>query len=269
MHGLAARSRANARGITIVEILIVVACFALLAGILLPILSHIREVGYRTKCASQMLQFASAFQTYSQDWSDYLPCPGGLRGDDAYWHQSGQGGLMRYVKQSGHKSIWCCPKMPEWKSEYPARSYCMNSYLREPADIEYYTCTSIRKGIRITNIPRMNQTILIFEGLPLRIGFEKDPDPDYVYIYRCCNWTGVKGYSALQWPKYSIDPGRPWHGRVSNYIYCDGHLVVRRPGTKTVGLLSTHKEMYDWYVDKGGFETVKWPKYKLAGAPYQ
>lgn len=160
--------------------------------------------------------------------------------------------------------MWCCPLMPEWKSKYAPRSYTMNSYLREPADKEYSTCTSILKGIRVSDIGQSSKTILIFEGLPLTYAWENDPY--YVYIYRCCNWTGVKGYYSKV--LHTIDPGSPWHGKYSNYLYCDGHLQARRPGRKTTGDLSTYKEMRQWYVDKAQFERLwaaKWSKL----APYE
>lgn len=230
----------------------ILACIAILLGILLPILGYIRQLGYRTKCAANMQQLARAFQTYSQDWDDYWPCPGGLKGNYSYWSQTGPGGLNGYVKQQGNRSIWCCPLMPDWKSSiYGARTYTMNSYLREPADVEYPTCTRILKGIRTSNVPRSNETILLFEGLPLTYGWESVGY--YVYIYRCCNWTGVKGYDPQLTSPYVIDAGRPWHGRYNNYIYADGHVRTRPPGLKFSGTLSTHKEMYDWYVDKGKF----------------
>jgi len=255
-------------GWTIVEILVVVAVTAILAGILFPMFARVRLMGYQTKCAGNLRQLGLAFNTYSQDWSDYWPCPGGLVGDRAYWHQSGKGGLMGYVKQRGFKTIWCCPLTPEWKSYYPPRSYTMNSYLREPADREYPNCTSVLKGIRSSNIARMSNTILVFEGLPLRVGWENDPD--YIYIYRCCNWTGAKGYSVLIYPRYTFDPGKPWHGQYNNYLYCDGHLHARPPGRYVgVNRLSTHKEMYEWYVDKGRFESQLWPLWHKQGAPYE
>lgn len=267
MGRLGIHAVAQRRGITVVEILVIIACIALLASILFPLFVRMREAGYQTRCASNMQQLARAFQTYAQDWSDYWPCPGGRAGDYAYWHQSGKGGLAGYVKQTGYHSVWCCPLMPEWKSYYPPRSYCMNSYLREPHDIEYPSCTSVMKGIRTSSIPKMGATILIFEGLPLKVGWESNAE--YIYIYRCCNWSGVKGYSALVYPTHTIDPGNPWHRRVSNYVYADGHIAARRPGARSVAKLSTHKEMYDWYVDKNAFESVTWPKFKLMGAPFE
>lgn len=264
------RSRVRARrGFSIVEILVAVAALAILAAILFPMFARMREAGYQTKCASNLMQLAAAFQTYSQDWDDCWPAPGGLAGDWTYWSQSGRGGLQGYIKQKGYKTIWCCPKMPEWKSYYEPRSYSMNSYLRDPGDVEYDPagggCTRIIAGIRTTNITKMSETILVFEGLPLTVGWENDGY--YIYIYRCCNWTGVKGYYPKL--KYTIDPANPWHGKFNNYLYADGHLQARTPGRKTVGDLSTYKEMYQWYVDKALFVNKKWPAYKRAGAPLE
>lgn len=260
-------------GWTIIDILVVVAVIAILAGILFPIFARARLMGYQTKCASNLQQLGAAFNTYSQDWVDYWPCPGGLTGDRSYWHQSGKGGLTGYIKQRGFKTIWCCPLTPEWKSYYPPRSYTMNSYLREPADIEYdYNfdgagCTRILKGIRTSNIQRMGQTILVFEGIPLKMGWETMRY--YVYIYRCCNWTGVKGCSTQIYPQYEIDPGNPWHSRYNNYLYADGHLQARQPGICVTGtLFSTHKEMYEWYIDKTKFER-RWANGQYGKAPYE
>lgn len=255
------------------EILVILACICILLAILCPILSRVRQTGYQTKCAANMEQLGKAFQTYAQDWSDYWPCPGGLRGDYAYWTQTGPGGLNGYVKQRGFRSVWCCPLMPHWIGRYDPRSYSMNSYLREPADVEYPGCTCILKGIRSANIPRMNQTILLFEGLPLLVDYPEVSSVTVqtytcVYIYRCCNWSGVKGYAAGI--THTIDSGKPWHSMRSNYVMADGHLVNRTPGRKHAGLLSTHKEMFDWYVDKGKFENETWPYFRdKCHAPYE
>ena len=261
----------GARGISLSELLVLMACVAVLVAILLPIFSRIRSSGYQTTCAQNLQRLGSAFLLYSQDHYDYWPCPGGLRGDWTYWSQSGNGGIQSYVNQRGHKSVFCCPLMPEWKGLYNPRSYSMNSYLREPADIEYHpnrTCISIIKGIRITNIGQMSATILLFEGLPLKID-DPNSNIDYAYIYRCCNWTGVRGYSSTMYRQHTINPGQPWHGRHNNYLYTDGHLQARPPGRYTVGVLSTYKEMYEWYVDKARFEAKTWPVYQRSGAAYE
>ena len=268
LNGRVASGKRYASGWSLVEILVVVAGVAILAGILFPIFSRARRLAYQTKCAANLQQLGNAFHTYSQDWDDRWPAPGGVAGNWSYWSQSGNGGIQGYVKQRGYNSVFCCPLMPEWKSRYDPRSYTMNSYLREPADKEYPGCTSVFKGIRTSNIQRMSETILLFEGLPLTYGWESIGY--YVYIYRCCNWTGVKGYDPQSVSnQYISDPGRPWHGRFNNYLYTDGHLRARTPGRKTRGVLSTHKEMYEWYVDKARFETDLWPGWAGQGVPYE
>jgi prepilin-type processing-associated H-X9-DG protein len=156
--------------------------------------------------------------------------------------------------------------MPDWKSFlYAPRTYTMNSYLREPADKEYPTCTSVLKGIRVQDITQSRNTVLLFEGIPLTVGWENDPY--YVYIYRCCNWTRVKGYYSKV--AYTIDPGNPWHGRFSNYVYCDGHLKARPPGKYYAPELSTHKEMCEWYVDKAYFERLWETNHWYRNAPLE
>jgi len=242
---------------TYIDLLIIFAVLAILAGILFPVLWRVRQLASQSQCASNLQQFSAAFTVYAQDWNSFWPCPGGKVGDWTYWAQSGNGGLQSYVRQRGNKSVWCCPLMPEWRSKYPVRSYSMNSYLRQPCDVEYIrgspaSCTNIIKGIDSNRIPQPNRTILLFEGVPLTVGWENNED--YVYIYRCCNWTGVRGYYDKL--AYTIDPGRPWHGRRNNYLYSDGHLVSRPPGKYYPPGLSTYKEMYEWYVDKAHYEVV-------------
>ena len=150
--------------------------------------------------------------------------------------------------------MWCCPKLTEWHGQFPPRSYTMNSYLREAPngqfDIEYYDCVKFLSGIRVNRILQPQRTILLYEGIPRTREFEDKAytEDQIAYIYRCANWTWARGY----YDKYThtIDSGRPWHVKVNNYLYADGHIVARPPGKKTSGKLSTYREMYEWYVNK-------------------
>jgi prepilin-type processing-associated H-X9-DG protein len=251
-RGALFRSRA---GISIIELLVIIAVIAVLAGMLFPIFGTAKRTSHRAQCASNLKQFAIAFNLYANDWNGYWPCPGGLAGDWTYWSQSGKGGLNPYVRQQGNQSIWCCPSMPKWPSRYPPRSYTMNSYLRQDplgrTDIEYPSCINYISGVKISKIDEPRKTILLFEGLPLTYGWENVGY--YIYIYRCCNWTGVRGFSPLG-VACTVDADKPWHGPLNNYLYCDGHIVARKPGRGTTTVLSTYSEMYQWYVSKATFE---------------
>lgn len=243
---------AGNRGLTIVEVLLVAAVVAILAAIILPLLARGREMTLRTRCAANLGQLGAAFYLYSQDWNGWWPCPGGLPYDWGYWSQTGRGGLEDYVRQRGVRSVWCCPRLTEWRSKYPARTYSMNSYLRTPCDREYPDCVRYVRGIHSEKLQEPRRTILVYEGVHLTTGWENTPL--YHYIYRCANWIWVRGYADKV--AYTTEPGRPAHGRCNNYLYCDGHIVARPPGEHTTAQLSTYREMYEWYVDKAQFESV-------------
>lgn len=266
-RGVVTVGRRSRAGLTITELLLVISVLAILAAIILPALLRTRDTSYRAQCAGNLRQFAAAFLLYSQDWNGCWPCPGGLAGDWGYWAQTGDGGLQSYVRQRGMKSIWCCPLTREWNSRFPARTYSMNSYLRTPADVEYPSCVNVLRGVETRRITEPRRTILLYEGLQLTTGWETSPLHNY--IYRCANWAWVRGYTGKV--SCSIDPGRPWHGRLNNYLYCDGHVLARPPGRSAGGVsatgrvipetLSTYGEMREWYVDKARYEEVfteKW-----------
>ena len=239
-------------GITIVELMLVAVVLSILAAIIMPLFLRAKASSYRTQCAGNLRQLGIAFANYAGDWNGNWPSPGGRAGDWNYWAQSGSGGLESYVRQRGVNSVWCCPMQTQWHSRYPARTYSMNSYLREPPDIHYPTCVPILRGINIGSILEPHRTILLYEGLMLTTGWENTTL--YEYIYRCANWQFVRGYSqSYKHFAKTVLSEKPWHISVNNYLYCDGHIVARKPGYCTVGELSTYREMYQWYVSKKKF----------------
>ena len=67
-------------GVTLVELLIVVAIIALLAALLFPVFAKIRERGRQTVCLSNLRQLGLATALYAQDSDDRYPY-GGDPGD--------------------------------------------------------------------------------------------------------------------------------------------------------------------------------------------
>ncbi|MCZ6542265.1 MAG: type II secretion system protein [Planctomycetota bacterium] len=60
-------------GMTMVEILVVIAVLAVLMGLLLPTLSRVREHSGETTCASNLRQLEAATLAYRAAWKDHLP----------------------------------------------------------------------------------------------------------------------------------------------------------------------------------------------------
>jgi prepilin-type N-terminal cleavage/methylation domain-containing protein/prepilin-type processing-associated H-X9-DG protein len=67
------QSPAPRRGFTLVELLVVIAVIAVLAGMLMPAMGLMRESSLATRCTSQLRQVGAAYQAYANDARGRLP----------------------------------------------------------------------------------------------------------------------------------------------------------------------------------------------------
>ena len=66
-------SKKKKRGFTLIELLVVVAIIAILAGMLLPVLSKAREKARRSNCMANLKQIGGSLLTYAIDFDGFFP----------------------------------------------------------------------------------------------------------------------------------------------------------------------------------------------------
>ncbi len=204
-------------GFTLIELLVVIAIIAILAAILFPVFSKVRENARRTVCLSNEKQLGLGILQYVQDADEQYPQ---LRGDDKgastyggngsetdwWWSQA----IYPYVKS---ENVYICPSNPDTGPTGPNKatfapyiheSYVMNSRVPQPHG--WWG----GGGSSLASVQEPSQKILVSE---ITAAFE--PGPDYM------------------WPEISLDLmktfGFAGHNGMENFLFCDGHAKAMRP----------------------------------------
>lgn len=97
------------RAFTLVEILIVLAIIAILAAILLPVFSQVRERARQTTCASNLKQPGIATLMYAQDHDEILPRWGSFTSGDYIVDLLNPYLGRSRSTQSTLSAVWTCP----------------------------------------------------------------------------------------------------------------------------------------------------------------
>jgi prepilin-type N-terminal cleavage/methylation domain-containing protein len=108
----------SVQGFTLIELLIVIAIIAILAALLLPVLSKSKDAAARTQCLNNLRQISCALILYAQDCGDELPavedheCLGGQLGTSTRWGANTVGPTDRplNVYTGNALQVFHCPR---------------------------------------------------------------------------------------------------------------------------------------------------------------
>ncbi|MCE5200090.1 MAG: prepilin-type N-terminal cleavage/methylation domain-containing protein [Armatimonadota bacterium] len=217
------------RGFTLIELLVVIAIIAILAAILFPVFTSVKEKGRQTACLSNMMQLAKGFRMYLDDKNNTYPGTSPLNDAnvpyDKYmvYVQSGwlycyiqgstrdikieKGGLFPYVK---NKAVYICPSdVNAKKASGLGFSYSMNGYFRWLPESKV---RNTAKTVLLVDEGKGSYSKYYRQIVPVNDGnFAADPDPnkgDRASEAHCgggnfgwadghCTWTNVKTFTKL------------------------------------------------------------------------
>jgi prepilin-type N-terminal cleavage/methylation domain-containing protein/prepilin-type processing-associated H-X9-DG protein len=213
--------RKRCQGFTLIEMLVVIAIIAVLAAILFPVFSRVRENGRRVVCAANLQQIGTAITMYEQDYGGFLPTwclapysassPNPAASPAGTWDVS----ISSYLRST---QVLSCPSNPYGRdptTQKPFRAYAMAQYTQVVIGTG---ATAVVMGCYKDQIPAPVQTVLLFEKGQQLPGI----------------WADALGQNVFQSHnddfKANVKDGQPFHFQGKNILYVDGHVKFATTG---------------------------------------
>jgi prepilin-type N-terminal cleavage/methylation domain-containing protein/prepilin-type processing-associated H-X9-DG protein len=222
------------RAFTLVELLVVVAIIAILAGLLLPTLAKAKQSGQTTRCLQNVRQIGLAVALYLDDYHSYPPSLFAIGSNEAQgrWYQK----LTPYLanqKWADPNSVWKCPGYKFAVREYDdgAGSVGYGCYAYTASFPFSLSNDPISFGDLRTPSFYLSESDVVMPSEMSAIG-----DSDLRDFSSIANYgVGVAGIPNL-WPVTVKSDGGLWtaklaaalesrHSHAFNVQFCDGHVA--------------------------------------------
>lgn len=208
--------RASARGFTLIEMLIVISVIGILAGLLFPVFSRVRNTARTTTCSANLHQIGLALQLYVNDNNHHYPTRDAPFGNaDCVWADL----LAGYIRSP---EVFQCPMTGQ---EGAYRSGCVDEITDEDKILTWngsyglnVLSSSGRLGMMDANMTHPASTLLVLDSITA-IG-----NSGFVGVGSAAQNTSqpaVISESDLRMMGFPI-PGR--HDERNNVLFADNHV---------------------------------------------
>jgi prepilin-type N-terminal cleavage/methylation domain-containing protein/prepilin-type processing-associated H-X9-DG protein len=213
---------------TLIELLVVIAIIAILAALLLPVLSHGKSSAYSTECTSNLRQLGVAAELYwDNNGGDAFNYVYGATNNGAiYWFgwigpgaeeqrpfNLSYGAMYPYL---GGSDVRLCPSLGyalslfKLKGDAVVFSYGYNFYLSAPSG---------KLPVNVSRLRQPSQTALFADAAQVN-NFQAPASPsnpmleEWYYVDLETNYSNPDNYPN----------GHFRHSQKANVIFCDGHV---------------------------------------------
>ncbi len=208
------KGKSHTTGFTLIELLVVISIIGLLAALIFPVFTKVREKGRQTSCLSNMKQLGIAFKLYAQDYDERLPRSVAEGAND--WPQTWDMQIQPELKNS---QVLMCPSDTfSTREDVPGVGSQM---------FRSYAFTLNLENRSLAEVPASASSVLLVESTSL-----DQPHRPWNWILGATAYKLGKESLTVEFPVVSEYPEFRHNDR-GNYLYLDAHvksLVGPNPG---------------------------------------
>jgi len=145
------------RGFTLLELLVVIAIIGIMAALLLPALSRVREHSRRIVCTGNLKEIGVALHLYLNDYRDTFPvAQDPVSTDPPYWLWMGRGWrdlMLPYL--SRERRLLLCPSDVTATEKWESTSYAYSmAFYHSPKQLGTMTAVSAQYASPVPSVPQ-------------------------------------------------------------------------------------------------------------------